>query len=429
MGSLLKVAINKVMGLSKSFSFWFAIATIIIIPINVGYLPPFMILWFVSWIIEHRFKFDLIIQSKKSHLLLLSLFIALYIWQLTGMLYSDNPGTGWQNIIRRISLVMFPIILLSPGEKIKKNGILLLRIFAISTIAFILYCFVYAFYRSTEIQNGIFTFNPHQKVFYWLNYFYGTYFSIFQHPSYLAMYVLISVFIGFESMFDKTLRINYRISWLVFSIVLLSSLYFLSSRTGILTAFLILPFYFLQKSIVRRNARFAWLIIIIIIMVFLPLMLKNQRFNTFRKSVSGNSISEMVNQDERIIVWKAAFNIASENLILGVGTGDVNSALLEEHKKEGNLKLVENKLNAHNQYIEVLLENGLIGLIFFFSIFVTMFYIAFSEKNILYLLFILTVMIFFGFESMLNRLAGVSFFALFSFLIIHTRNGIIGDDK
>jgi hypothetical protein len=48
-----------------------------------------------------------------------------------------------------------------------------------------------------------------------------------------------------------------------------------------------------------------------------------------------------------------------------------------------------------------------------------MFKILSSEKNFYMLLFLIMIIIFFLFESMLNRLAGVSFFSLFSTLLIH----------
>jgi O-antigen ligase len=81
--------------------------------------------------------------------------------------------------------------------------------------------------------------------------------------------------------------------------------------------------------------------------------------------------------------------------------------------------MAKERFNAHNQFLEVLLENGIIGLIIFISIFVCMFYIAFSNKNLLYIMFILMTLMFFMFETVLYRLAGVSFFSLFSFLLIH----------
>jgi O-antigen ligase len=421
MEKYLKMILNKDLWSTGSFSYWAAIATMVVIPINVRYLPPFMILWCVTWILENRSKMNQIFASKNPHLILLALFLGLCLWQLAGMLYSDHPVTGWQNLGRRLPLVLFPLILLTPGEMIKRKGIFLLRLFAVCTFLFVLFCFCFALYRSVDFQNGSLSFNPHQTIYWWLNYFFGTYFSVFQHPTYLAMYVLFSVFIAFESFYDSSLKKNYRIGWMIISLILLTSLYFLSSRTGLLAACLIVPVYFLYKSIKRKKILFAWIILIFAAVLILPLIFKNIRFNIYTNQISQRSLIETIKQDSRIVVWKAALNIIHNNVLLGVGTGDVNSELLEENIRVGNTELIENRLNAHNQYIEVFLENGLISLVLLLSVFSTMVYIAFSEKNLIYLMFILIILFFFLFETMLNRLAGISFFALFSFLLIHVK--------
>jgi hypothetical protein len=58
------------------------------------------------------------------------------------------------------------------------------------------------------------------------------------------------------------------------------------------------------------------------------------------------------------------------------------------------------------------------------AILVCLSFIAINRRNLLLGLYVVTIIVFFIFETMLNRLAGVSFFALFSFLLIHA-----GTDK
>jgi O-antigen ligase len=417
---LKKISDNKLWS-NGSLSFYLALITVIIVPVNVRYLPPFMVIWCLCWIVENRYGMNLILRTKRSHLILLMFFLALYIWQFAGLLYSENPTAGLQNLSRRLSMVLFPLILLFPGEMIEQKGKSLVRIFAIATCLFIIYCFGFAFYRSIDFQDGLLTFNPHHSIYVWFNYFYGTYFAIFQHPSYLAMYVLFSVFIAFESFFDETLSKKIRSGWLLVSIMLLASIYFLSSRSAMLATLIMVPCYFFYKSRERKKIKYAWLIIIISLVIVTPIILKNNRINVMTNAISQKSVIEVVKDDERIIVWNAAFNIIRKNLIFGVGTGDVNAELLVENERMGNTELVENRINAHNQYIEVLLEDGLIGLIIFLSVIGTMAYIALSDKNLLYFVFIIIVSFFFLFETMLNRLAGVSFFAIFSFLLLHIK--------
>jgi len=108
------------------------------------------------------------------------------------------------------------------------------------------------------------------------------------------------------------------------------------------------------------------------------------------------------------------------NFVFGVGTGDIQDELNKEYQLEGvKVLAIANNLNTHNQFLEVLVENGFIGILLFLWLFGIMFYVSLKEANIIYLMFILIAFISFLFETMLNRLAGVSFFPLFSFLLIH----------
>jgi len=405
-------------------TFFFCVITVILMPSYIWILPPFMILWGVSWIWENSMKMQLILETKSSYKVLFILYILFYVWQLVGMLYSNNPSNGWENLKVRLSVIFFPIVLLSPGEIIKKNGKLLLRLFAGSTLIYIIICFISAFINSIDVQEGFWSFNPHPKVEYWLNYFYGSEFSIFQHPSYQAMYVLMAVFIGFESCFDRTLDKKIRIFWLIIGIFLLISLYFLSSRAGLLAAILLVPFYLFIKNKRRTKKYLTGIIILLGVVIMLPVIFTNNRVNTFIHSIHKKSFEDIENVDDRSIIWKTAFHIARSNYIWGLGTGDVEAELVNAYQQIGNQLLAEKRMNAHNQFLEILLENGIVGIALFLSILVSMIYILWTERNLLYGMYVLLIIIFFLFETMLNRLAGVSFFAMFSFLLLHINNKI-----
>ena len=130
----------------------------------------------------------------------------------------------------------------------------------------------------------------------------------------------------------------------------------------------------------------------------------------------------MLSKESRLVIWKSSLHIARHNLAFGVGTGDIQDELNKEYKLMADKDLaVENNLNAHNQYLEVLIENGCIGILLFLSLFAMMIYISVREGNLIYLIFTLIVFVSFMFETMLNRLAGVSFFSIFSFLLLNIK--------
>jgi O-antigen ligase len=317
-------------------------------------------------------------------------------------------------------LLLFPLVLISTGEKIRKNVMLLLKIFAISTFIFLVIAVGYAIYRSLSIQEGRWIFNPHPANENWLNYFYASKFAIFQHPSYLSMFALFSGFIALESFLNISESLLSRFLWLLMSIVFLISIYLLSSRAAILTVFLTIPFYFIYKYFtggIKKRGAIAFVISIFFLSV---LFISNPRFNILIKNDVNNDLINKTQKESRISIWKSALYLIEDNLLLGVGTGNIQDELNKIYFNSENSNLIKVKdLNAHNQFIEIAAENGLVGLILFLAIFVMMTTIAISERNILYLLFVTIVFISFLFETMLNRLAGLSFFAFFSFLLVH----------
>jgi O-antigen ligase len=403
-----------------TITFVIAGITMLIIPIYHWYLPPLMILWVVFWLLETRFNYTDLKTISFTNKTLFCLFILFYLWQVIGMLYSDNISGGWRNIELHLSLLVFPLVLILPGTMIRKRVNTLLRIFTFGTLLYLLICLGYALYRSIILVNGQWIFNPHPAEYPWLNYFYGSLFSVFHHPSYVAMYAAFSVFIAGEFFFDRAIKKIIRICWLLIALSLIILIYLLSSRAGILTMFFAIPVYLLNKFKIRglrKIAGFILLVSLICYFILLPVLKSNPRFNLYFTEESKKEISQKILNESRLGIWKSSWSIIRDNFFFGVGTGDIQDELNKEYKLVADADL-KSDLNAHNQYLEVLLENGFAGLLIFLSIFVIMFYIAVREDNILYLMFAIIVFISFLFETMLNRLAGVSFYSLFAFLLV-----------
>jgi len=402
------------------FSYLAVILIMAVLPIHYKFIPPLMILLCLTWISENYNKFGEIFRDDSKHRMLLISFLLFFLWQVISVQYSADFHMGWSNIFGRLSLLIFPLILFKPGTRIKSDFSNLLRVFAISTLIYVLSCFGYALYRSLEFNNGGLSFNPHPVDAYWINYFFGTDLAYSIHPSYLAMYVLISVFISFESWYDKSMQKRFRIGWLIIGSLLYISIYFISSRAGILAAIATISFYAINKIINRKKSRIIWMSLIVILILSLPLIRNNDRVNLLLQGFSKEHRYELNRQDDRLIVWKSAMEIIKKHPVFGVGIGDVRTELVKEYNRIGEDKLEKERLNAHNQFLEVLLEGGLVGFSFFLLVFGCMIFNAISEKNLMLGLFIIMMSIFFMFETVLYRLAGVSFFSLFSLLLLHT---------
>ncbi len=410
--------LNKFIGNGR-LTFLSCLLCVIIIPVHVDFLPPFMIFWLACWIIENQQRFHLIWNREDPVIRLFYGFALYFLWYLACLFFTDDLHNGILLVFRRLSFIIFPFVLLSPGDLIKKRIRLLLRVFSLSTLFFILFLFGLALVRSVYITDGVITFNPHPPEYDYANYFYGTYFVFMQHPTYMAMYVVFSMFIAFESFFDNRVKLFFRISWLLSGIVLLVSLYFLSSRAGIFSALLIIPFYLINKFIKIKKWGVSVLIVIVAMPVVIFSFLNNDRIKYYLPEANEASLVDKFMLDNRIPIWKSAIKVIKHNFVIGVGPGDASKELLIEYKNAGYSEMSYDNLNAHNQYLEVLLGTGLIGFLIFISLLTYMVYIFILKRNLLLGTFISIILIFFLFESILNRIAGVTFFSLFTFLLMH----------
>ena len=392
---------------------------IIIIPVHVDFLPPFMILWLACWIFENRNRFNKIWNREDPVIFLFAGFALYFLWYIGCLFFTDDLQNGIQLVFRRLSFIIFPFVLLFPGDLIKKKVRLLLRIFSLSTLFFILFLFGLALVRSIYITAGAITFNPHPPEYDYANYFFGTYFVFLQHPTYMAMYVVFSMFIAFESFFDNQLRLFFRILWLLSGILLLVSLYFLSSRAGIFSALLLIPLYLIIQFIKIKKWGVSVLIVVVAMPVVIFSFLNNDRIKYYLPEANETSIVDKFMLDNRIPIWKSAINVIKHNIVTGVGPGDASKELLKEYKNAGYTEMCYDNLNAHNQYLEVFLGTGLIGFVIFISVLTYMVYMLILKRNLLFGLYISIILIFFLFESILNRIAGVTFFSLFTFLLLY----------
>ena len=402
-------------------TYCFCLLSVIILPFYIHYLPAVMIIWVLSWIIENKsgFKKDLMTNNKAA--ILFFLFMVFFLWQILGLFLAESLSTGFERLFKRLSFLLFPLVLFCPNSRIIKNINLIIKLFAICTFIYIVYCFGNALHHSLVIQNHNWIFNPHPSEYDYENYFYGARLSDPVHPSYLAMYIVISVLISFESLFDNSLTHFKKGLWTAMIFVFIMVIYLLSARAGILAAVIVFPVYFLFKFYARYPKWIAFFGLVTLAVILAVVAKKNERISSSIEGVSQQNFNETLKNDPRLLIWKSALGVIRKNLILGVGTGDATKELKEEFISRGYVNGFYDNLNAHNQFLEILLENGLIGLILFSGILVYMAYIAINQHNLLLGMFLVTAVIFFIFETMLNRLAGVSFFALFSFLLIYTK--------
>ena len=116
--------------------------------------------------------------------------------------------------------------------------------------------------------------------------------------------------------------------------------------------------------------------------------------------------------------WESIFRLPIKNLLFGVGTGDELDEIQKVRNHKGWAWAYRQNANMHNQYIEVLLRNGIFGLTIFLLILIKLWKRLKKYNDFRYLSFLLLTTISFITESMLERQWGVVYFVFFSSVFI-----------
>jgi len=196
-------------------------------------------------------------------------------------------------------------------------------------------------------------------------------------------------------------------------------IWLLASRAGFIAfaaVFLGVSIFFMfktQKFLVSLGIITTGFILIIVFMS--PKLKKNFQEVIYQIENQQELTSD---SDIRLWLWKSGIEVYKENYLWGVGTGDTKHEMKSKYHQY-NLSIAEEKgYNLHNQYLESALKLGIVGLLLLvFWLMSTLIY-AITTKDFLLFFLMLIVSVHFIFESMMNRIAGVSFFIFFYVLLL-----------
>lgn len=407
---------------SRKLTFYTSLVCVALVSLYVHWIPPFMVAWVVFWVAENRNGFQIKESLNGNSGKLFLLFVLLFFWQVAGVFLSESYGSGAERIIKRVSFLLFPLVLFYPGYKISDNMKIIMRTFALGIAIYVVYCFGNALSNSITVLNGVKVFYPHPPLYEYENFFYGAYFSDLVHPTYMSMFVIVSLLIALEDVLNNALSGWKRVFWLFCSFLYIIVLYLLSSRAGLLSGIIIIPLYLFFRLSKKLPRYIIYLSIIVLVFGSIVLLKTNSRIYYSFEEIKKENIKSALENNVRFDIWKSAFGVIRHNFLFGVGTGDASSELKKEFLNRGYKDGYYDNMNSHNQFIEILLENGLIGLLIFLMIIGFIAYISITEQNLILGLFLLMMIVFFMFETLLNRLAGITFFPLFTFLLLHYKS-------
>ena len=243
-------------------------------------------------------------------------------------------------------------------------------------------------------------------------------FSSFPDTHSFPLYLMMVLVFAMTLLFKKRLKKEGGLFLFIFIIAAIFAIILTGTR-GIWASFIfptaILVFWMFKKQLSRKTLKFLFIpfiIFLILLPISAPIFTSKQfKINT-SKEVSSKAFSErfksMVDTEEtsnkgRIYIWKESVKSIIKNPFLGVGLGNFPVVLKE------NVSAIKSGASAHNIYLHIASELGLLGFLVFMLI--------------LYEIFKKTWLIFKE-----NKNETVRYFALMSFLFILWISGYLMTD-
>ncbi|NLJ83073.1 MAG: O-antigen ligase family protein [Bacteroidales bacterium] len=393
------------------------------LPFQRTITPPLILLLSFNWVVEvltdsllsgvqlftkTPLTFDSKWKTIKENRLTfpLFLFVGLFAWLSVSLIYSEDLKWGVNDFVLKLPLLAFPLILFSTDLKhwTVKRIKLLFNIFILGCLITIFYNLYHSYANYVEDPNIA-------------NFFY-MYASFIHHPSYSSMFYVFGLAVMIYFLLNKQTNIVEKIAYFLFIPIFIGEIVVLSSKTAFITLFLLfimLIFYIVFQKRIKKINLLYFLIVILIgwgLYAFLP-----KNFNRFSNQLEKSQHIGSIKQDTRYVIWSNACEVAKENLPWGTGAGDVKAALKLNYAKNLHFDYYLRAYNCHNQYLQFLVALGIIGFLLFVGGQLYALFISCKKKYFLFAIFTLVVSINFLTESMLERQAGVVFFALFNTLL------------
>jgi len=342
--------------------------------------------------------------NNRTALISFTLLFGLY---LIGLLLSEDLKRVFKDIGRVVPLLLIPLLVFSRH----KNDFDIKNIFTSLGIGLFVGMLICWSHILTSIMSRTRPLEQAKYFFQWIYTDWNLVTPLDGHPGYFAiLIVLFLVAIITNDKFKKLRSNKVKLSLLLFPFFLF--LIETNSRIAIISLVAILFIYSINKFRLKG---------LLLMMVFLSVLtLFSLKFDylgsKFRKIVSINGEIKV----ERYHRWKEILMVfnTQDNWTFGVGTGDARSIYREAYEN-GNFDLAfEKNYNAHNQYLEFLVSNGLIGLIVY--ILVLLLFVYKTKLNKEALSFFIVIIFFSISESFFGRSQGVLIFSFFySFLILY----------
>ncbi|MGM0626505.1 MAG: deaminase [Bacteroidota bacterium] len=121
---------------------------------------------------------------------------------------------------------------------------------------------------------------------------------------------------------------------------------------------------------------------------------------------------------QRVVYLETGWHIARDNLLTGIGTGDVNDVFKHQYRRDNSPLLPQFRRRTHNQYLTMLISFGIFGFILFLMGWIIPVIRKKGMKNFLFASFFIIASLSMLNEDSMETLTGSTFIAFFYSLFL-----------
>lgn len=331
--------------------------------------------------------------------------IAYWILYAVSALFSNNHVAGWSTASIKLYFLVLPLLCLIGDTSYLTSSRIkaLFQIFTVSLMLRFVICLVIS--GISLLQGASFS-----EIRNWQTDPLG------MHHNYLALYINVAIaYLYFISLSTRKTFRSIAI-WACASILIVYML-LISSRSGLVTLAILVLAILVHITFFRKKFKTGLIIgvssILLLVALYLAVPSLFSRFATLTQWDQNHY------PDDRVIAWICGINATEGHLLFGHGSGDYMQALNNSFEVFGYQRAINEGYNSHCQYIETILETGIIGLIFFLVMLFSP--LIASQKRSSFLLTMLTILVVASmniFEVMFNRQMGTQLIASLLCLLI-----------
>ncbi len=230
---------------------------------------------------------------------------------------------------------------------------------------------------------------------------YGIYFNIIQingvnaqNPSPIMHHIVYSIFLAFAAnillykILDKNLKTNQKVLYGLFFVLIVGNLFLINGRTGQVSFILSVPIViYLRYKLTLKSFLFSFLLL------FSTLFLAYHLSDNFHKRVKKtfyNTLDAVERENyyesvgQRIGAWIITKEMLQKRPLLGYGIGSEMPAFYKYTKTDPKYRFYKELgfPHMHSQYLQIVLQIGVIGLFIFFLFIYSIFKLPIKDKEI-----------------------------------------------